>query len=195
MSVADNVFLIGMPGVGKSTVGRALAHALGTTFVDADEEIVRRNGVSIATIFEIEGEAGFRVREAQAIDELTQRSGVVLATGGGAVLAEANRLHLRERGLVIYLHASLDVLERRTKPGNSRGGSAVVRPLLSGVDRRAALAALLDARTPLYNATAHLVADATVTQRSRFVQHLMHEISRHRASLPPSPNLPASSLR
>lgn len=120
MTVSRNVFLVGMPGVGKSTVGRLLAGALGREFIDSDEEIVRRNGVEIAMIFEIEGEAGFREREAAVINLLTLRSPIVLATGGGAILREDSRRILRERGLVVYLRASLDMLEARTqkKRGN-----------------------------------------------------------------------------
>ncbi|MFM7461909.1 MAG: shikimate kinase, partial [Burkholderiales bacterium] len=125
MTVSGNVFLVGMPGVGKSTVGRLLAGALGREFVDSDEEIVRRNGVEIAMIFEIEGEAGFREREAAVINLLTLRSPIVLATGGGAILREDSRRILRERGLVVYLRASLDMLEARTQ--KKRGNKATLR--------------------------------------------------------------------
>ncbi len=174
---SSNVFLIGMPGSGKSTVGRLLANTLGQAFVDSDEEIVRRNGVEIATIFEIEGESGFRDREANVIREVTQRSPIVLATGGGAILREENRQALRANGLVIYLHASLDVLEARTD--KKRGSSATTRqrPLLAGANRRAVLEALLEVREPLYRETAHIVIDANTTQRAKFMQKLLSAIS------------------
>ncbi len=108
------IFLIGMMGSGKSTIGRALARELDMRFVDCDRELEVRSGVSITTMFEVEGEQAFREREAALIEELTQRDGIVLATGGGAVLSEASRAALRGRGLVIYLRASVDELARRT---------------------------------------------------------------------------------
>jgi shikimate kinase len=173
---SKHVFLIGMPGVGKTTVGRLLALTLGQTFVDSDEEIVRRNGVEINTIFEIEGEAGFREREVNVIREVTQRSPIVLATGGGVILREENRKALRENGIVVYLHASLDVLEARTDKKRGSSNSTHQRPLLAGSDRRATLAALLDVRQPLYRETAHIIVDANTTQRSKFMQKLLTAI-------------------
>jgi shikimate kinase len=171
-----NLFLVGMPGCGKSTVGRLLASSLGQKFVDSDEEIVRRNGVEIATIFEIEGEAGFREREAAVIDELTQASAVVLATGGGAILREDNRRILRSRGLVVYLRASLDVLAARTEKKFGSSGTPSKRPLLEGPNRRGTLESLLMVRAPLYEATAHVVIDANTTQRAKFLQKLLASI-------------------
>lgn len=151
--VAGNVFLVGMMGAGKSTVGKALARRLGREFVDCDREIVERTGVPIATIFEIEGEPGFRKREAAVIAELAGRHGIVVATGGGAVLSEENRRLMRENGTVVYLHASLDHLHERTKRD-------VARPLLARGDRRATLSSLLEARDPLYREAAHLVVES-----------------------------------
>jgi shikimate kinase len=148
-----NIFLVGMMGAGKSTVGKALARRLGREFVDCDREIVERTGVPIATIFEIEGEAGFRRRESAVIQELASRQGLVVATGGGAVLAEENRRLMRDHGTVVYLHASLDHLHERTRRDISR-------PLLAKGDRRATLAALLEARDPLYREAAHLVMES-----------------------------------
>jgi shikimate kinase len=148
-----NVFLVGMMGAGKSTVGKALARRLGRDFIDCDREIVERTGVPIATIFEIEGEAGFRRRESAVLAELAARRGAVVATGGGAVLAEENRRLMHEHGTVVYLHADLDHLHERTRHDNSR-------PLLAGGDRRAMLAALLETRDPLYRETAHLVVES-----------------------------------
>lgn len=148
-----NVYLIGMMGAGKSTVGRALARRLGREFIDCDREIVERTGVPIATIFEIEGEAGFRRRESAVLAELAALRGAVIATGGGAVLAEENRSLMRRSGTVVYLHATLDHLHERTRRD-------VARPLLATGDRRATLAALVEARDPLYRETAHLVVES-----------------------------------
>jgi shikimate kinase len=175
MPTAKNVFLIGMPGSGKSTVGRLLAKELDRPFVDSDEEIVRRNGVDIPTIFEIEGEIGFREREATVLRELADRDEIVLATGGGAIVSEANRQLLRRRGLVIYLRASIDVLTARTQKKAATRGHPV-RPLLEGVDHRSKLETLLQAREPLYNATAHLTVDSTTTHRTRLLQKLLSAI-------------------
>lgn len=138
-------------GVGKSTIGRHLAECLGYTFYDSDHEIEHRTGAAIPLIFAVEGEDGFRRRETAVIDELTQHRGVVVATGGGAVLAAANRAVLRARGCVIYLQADLDTLYERTRRDRHR-------PLLQTEDPRAKLQALIAAREPLYRETAHLVA-------------------------------------
>ena len=148
-----NVFLVGMMGAGKSTVGKALARRLGREFVDCDREIVERTGVPIATIFEIEGEAGFRRRESAVLAELAGRRDTVVATGGGAVLAEENRRLMREHGTVVYLHAALDDLDERTRRD-------VARPLLAKGDRRATLTSLLEARDPLYRDAAHIVVES-----------------------------------
>lgn len=150
MSGTANVFLIGPMGAGKSTIGRHLAELLHKEFLDSDHEIERRTGASVPLIFEIEGEAGFRRREAAVLDELTGRANVVLATGGGAVLAEENRRILQARGTVVYLQAPLDTLLARTHRDKNR-------PLLQDGDRRAKLEEILRVREPLYRATAHLV--------------------------------------
>ena len=148
----SNIFLVGMMGAGKTTVGRSLARRLDLEFADADRELVERTGVPVATIFEIEGEAGFRRRESQLLEELAVRSGLVVATGGGAVLAESNRATLRANGTVVYLRARLERLWERTRHDSSR-------PLLATGDARATLAELLAKREPLYLACAHLVVD------------------------------------
>jgi shikimate kinase len=98
-----NIFLVGLMGSGKTTIGKILSRNRGLDFFDSDHEIVARCGVSIPTIFEIEGEAGFRRREVCIINELSQQHGIVLATGGGAILAPENRAVLKERGTVVYL--------------------------------------------------------------------------------------------
>jgi shikimate kinase len=146
----NRLFLIGPMGSGKTTVGRFLASRLGLDFLDLDQEIERRCGVDVSVIFEIEGEAGFRAREQCMLDELTQRDNILLATGGGTVLAEANRSMLRERGLVIWLQTSVDQQLRRLERDQRR-------PLLQAPDRRQRLDKLAEARNPLYGACAHLV--------------------------------------
>lgn len=143
MPAINNIFLIGLMGAGKTTIGRQLAQALGKEFIDSDHEIEARTGVNIPLIFELEGERGFREREAAVIDELTARDNVVLATGGGAVLYEENRQHLKERGTVIYLQASVEQLLERTRKDRNR-------PLLQTADPEARLQALLTEREPLY---------------------------------------------
>ena len=161
----NNIFLVGPMGAGKTTIGRQLAAALEKEFVDSDHEIVERTGVSIPTIFDIEGEEGFRKREREVIDELTTRDNTILATGGGAVLAEKNRLHLTTRGFVIYLEATVDQLLERT--GRDRN-----RPLLQTEDPRGKLEALMRARDPLYRQ----VADLVVNTDTRSVRHVVKEI-------------------
>jgi shikimate kinase len=148
----DNIFLVGLMGAGKTTVGRQLAAELGKTFHDTDHEIERRTGVKIALIFEIEGEAGFRPREAQVVDQLTQLSNVVLATGGGAVLDAENRGHLARRGLVVYLHGQPKDLWNRTRHDKSR-------PLLQDTDPLEKLNSLYRQRDPLYREIADIVVD------------------------------------
>jgi shikimate kinase len=147
-----NIFLVGMMGAGKSTIGRALAERLGRAFVDCDKVLVERTGVPIATVFEFEGEAGFRRREAVVLAELARGRGLVIATGGGAVLLEENRRLLREHGTVIYLRAKLEHLWERTRRDASR-------PLLATPDPKATLASLLAERDPLYSEVAHLIVD------------------------------------
>jgi len=139
-------------GAGKSTVGRHLARSLEKTFLDSDKVIEERTGASISLIFEIEGEAGFRQREALVIDELTQRQNIILATGGGAVLSEENRRFLKERGHVVYLRAPLDLLVARTTRDRHR-------PLLANADPRQRLQSLLQEREPLYREAADLIID------------------------------------
>jgi shikimate kinase len=152
MSKANNIFLVGPMGAGKTSVGRQLAKAMNYEFLDSDREIEARTGVNIPTIFDIEGEAGFRKREQQMIDELTQREGVVLATGGGAILARENREWLRQRGTVVYLSASVDQLYKRTRRDRNR-------PLLQTDNPRQRIAELLDTRDPLYRETADITLD------------------------------------
>ena len=116
MGKKDNIFLVGLMGAGKTTVGKLLARQLGKTFIDSDHEIEARTGVKIPVIFEIEGEAGFRKREEAVIAELSSRSDIVLGTGGGAVLSARNREVLQSRGTVVYLRGSAEQLHERTRP-------------------------------------------------------------------------------
>ncbi len=155
-----------MMGAGKTTVGRLLASGCGFEFIDCDRELEQRAGTSIANIFELEGEAGFRLRESQLLEELTARRHVVLATGGGAVLAPGNRELLRSRGLVIYLQASLDEILRRTR-GDAN------RPLLQVEDRGVRIQELLAQRAPLYRQTAHLVFRSAAANPRRLVARLL----------------------
>lgn len=147
-NVAGIFFLIGLMGTGKTTQGKRLADRLACSFADTDQIIVRRTGVAIATIFEIEGEEGFRKRETEVLDEFSRNHPLVLSTGGGAVLRAENRRILRERGTAIYLHTPIEVLEQRLCRDTGR-------PLLRNTDVYAKLAQLYQERDPLYRATAH----------------------------------------
>ena len=150
MQELPNIFLIGPMGTGKSTIGRLLAAELRRVFYDSDHEIERRCGCNIPWIFDVEGEAGFRDRETRTIDRLTRHRGVVLATGGGAIIRETNRRMLQERGTVIYLHASLEQLIKRTSRDRNR-------PLLQCEDPAARLRELMAQRESLYLETADLI--------------------------------------
>jgi shikimate kinase len=152
MRDAANLYLIGMMGAGKSTVGRTLARRLKLRFVDSDHEIEARCGVKIPVIFEIEGEAGFRAREAQAIAELARLDGIVLATGGGVVLAAENRDLLAARGTVVYLRATPEHLYERVRQDRNR-------PLLATADPLGRLRELYAHRDPLYRSIADVVID------------------------------------
>jgi shikimate kinase len=142
-----NVFLIGPMGSGKTAVGRALARRLNLPFADSDAEVESRTGVDIAYIFEREGEEGFRIRERDVIDALTQSAGIVLATGGGAVLLPENRERLAARGTVVLLDTTVEQQLERTRRSRHR-------PLLAGGDRRETLEALARVRDPLYRSIA-----------------------------------------
>jgi shikimate kinase len=165
MQPRTSIVLIGMMGAGKSTIGRLLAETIGFEFIDADRELEARSGVSIPTIFEIEGEDGFRRRETVLLDELSQRPRIVLATGGGAVLDGQTRQRLRERALVIYLRATADEVHRRTRRDKSR-------PLLQAENPRERIEQLLAEREPLYAQTAHLSFQSAAANPRRLVERL-----------------------
>jgi shikimate kinase len=162
-----NVFLIGPMGSGKSAVGRHLARLLRFTFHDSDADIEAKTGVDIAFIFEKEGEAGFRQREQESIDRLTGLDGVVIATGGGAVILAENRRVLADRGTVVYLETSVAQQLERTRHGRHR-------PLLNDTDPVLKLGELMDQRAALYAA----IADLTVSTDGRRVQLVADEIHR-----------------
>ena len=155
-------------GAGKTTVGRQLARRLGRTFYDSDHEIVERTGVPIPTIFEIEGEIGFRRRESQTIAELAECREIVLATGGGVVLDPENRRCLRESGWVVYLNVPPLLLYQRTR--NDRN-----RPLLQVDNPLRRLEELYAVRDPLYRETAHFVVEGGQLVASGIVHHLIRE--------------------
>lgn len=165
MKMAGNFFLIGLMGAGKTTVGRALARLTNKQFYDSDHEIESRTGVRIPLIFEIEGEAGFRQRETDAIAELTAKQNIILATGGGAVLNEQNRQYLKQRGHVIYLRATPHELYLRTCHDKNR-------PLLQTSDPKSKLEELFNIRDPIYQA----LADVVVDTGRQSVQKLAHQI-------------------
>jgi shikimate kinase len=166
----DNIFLIGPMGAGKSTIGRRLARKLKLKFLDSDQAIENRTGARIALIFEIEGEEGFRKRESEIIEELTNQSGVVLATGGGVVLNPVNRQKLAERGVVVYLRAGLGQLLKRTARDTKR-------PLLNTENPRERIKELLNTRTPLYEEIADLIVDTD----KQPVTQIVEEICNYRA--------------
>ena len=161
----QNLFLVGPMGAGKSAVGRQLARMLHLSFVDSDDEIESRTGVDIPFIFEKEGEEGFRKREAKIIDELSARDGIVLATGGGAVINPQNRNFLGARGFVVYLFTSVDQQVARTQRGRER-------PMLANGDSRQILEDLMEFRDPLYRE----IADLTVETDGRRVKAVANEI-------------------
>ena len=152
MAKPTNLFLIGLMGAGKSTIGRQLAKSLGCEFIDSDHEIEARTGANIPLIFDVEGEAGFRQREKKVIDDLTRREHIVLATGGGVVLDADNRAHLRARGFVVYLYATVDQLLVRTAKDRNR-------PLLQTAAPKARYVVLLVVCVLLFCVFAVLVVD------------------------------------
>lgn len=165
-----NIFLIGPMGAGKSAVGRYLARTLHLSFVDSDDEIESRTGVDIAFIFEKEGEQGFRKREAAVIDDLSKIDGVVLATGGGAVVDPENRSRLGGRGYVVYLYTSVDEQVSRTQRGRKR-------PMLENDDPRGTLEALLAKRDPLYREIADLIVETDGRKVKSVANEIIEQIS------------------
>lgn len=169
MKMPGNLFLTGPMGAGKSTIGRQLSRQLRMPFHDSDQEIEQRTGVDIPLIFELEGEAGFRRRERTVIDDLTRLEGIILATGGGAILDPENREHLTSRGTVIYLHTSVDQQLRRT--GRDRN-----RPLLQTSNPRAKLQELMAVREPLYRETADIIIETDGKRVADVVRQILKQL-------------------
>jgi shikimate kinase len=171
MNTPGSLFLTGPMGAGKSTIGRQLAKQLGLPFHDSDHEIESRTGVDIPLIFELEGETGFRKRETAVIDELTRLPNIILATGGGAVLDPVNREHLKTRGRVIYLHASVNQQLKRTQKDRNR-------PLLQTKNPRAKLEELIAIRDPLYREIATLVIETDGMRVRDVVRKIMQQLEK-----------------
>lgn len=169
MSNQKNIFLIGLMGTGKTTVGRQLSRKLKMDFYDSDRVIEERTGADIPLIFEKEGEAGFRQREVYIIDELTQRNNIVLATGGGSVLNAENRQNLASRGTVFYLRSNLKTLIGRTSKDKNRPLLLADEPIENILQR------LLDERGPLYEAT----ADHTIETANNSIHNVIQAIIKH----------------
>lgn len=158
-------------GAGKTTVGRLLAKRLNKTFIDSDHEIEKRTGVNIPLIFELEGEAGFRAREAAAIEELARQKNIVLATGGGAILSKQNRDNFSRNGTVIYLRARIGDLWQRTRHDKNR-------PLLQTADPQTRLKELFAQRDPLYREIADIIMDSG-NQNIHALVHQLEEQLKH----------------
>jgi len=166
----STIILVGMMGAGKTTIGKSLANYLGKTFVDSDHEIQKRTGVRIPVIFEIEGEAGFRKREADMLQELLRTDNIVLATGGGIILNKDNRKLLRQKGTIVYLRATVNDLWHRTRHDKNR-------PLLQTIDLQAKLAELHNQRDPIYREIAHIVVESGKQSVPQMVKSLAQQLA------------------
>ncbi len=181
MNVSGNIFLVGLMGSGKTTIGRVLAKKLNKRFIDSDHEIEARTGVSIPVIFEIEGEQSFRQREADVIRDLTGQEDIVLATGGGAILNEESRHFLKSRGTVIYLRASTQSILQRTSHDKNR-------PLLQTADPRKRLEELASQREPYYQEVADFIVETGRPNIQGIVQSILAQLEGSQAALPNSCN-------
>ncbi|MDD1605833.1 MAG: shikimate kinase AroK [Methylococcaceae bacterium] len=168
MSRFENIYLVGLMGAGKTTIGRQLARTLKLPFYDSDKAIEESTGVDIPTIFEFEGEEGFRDREQKMLQQLTKMDGIVLATGGGAVLREENRQLLKENGFIVYLQCSVDRILERTRRDTQR-------PLLNTDNPRERIETLFAQREPLYLSCADYKIDTGVLQSKVVVNHILEE--------------------
>lgn len=172
--IAGSIFLVGLMGAGKTSVGRILARRLGKSFYDCDHEIERATGVKIPVIFDIEGEAGFRARESKALAELVHCPDIVLATGGGAVLLPENRRLLAEHGIVVYLRATAADLYGRTRHDRNR-------PLLRTPDPMARLMELFEERDPLYREAATIVVETGDQSLASLAHRVEQRLLQHQA--------------
>lgn len=170
VSAKNNIYLVGMPGAGKTTVGRQLARRMQRSFIDADHEIEARTGVRIPLIFDIEGEQGFRDRESKVIAELAGESNLIVATGGGAVLRPQNRAALKQGGTVVYLHAVPRLLYERTRLDPNR-------PLLQVADPMSKIEELFAQRDPLYREVADIIVNSVGGSISHLVKQVENAVS------------------
>ena len=166
-TINGNLIFIGLMGAGKTTLGKHIAQTLGRPFYDSDHEICTASGVSIPTIFEMEGEQGFRDRETAMLKKLSEQSNIVLSTGGGAILREENRRCLRDSGTVVYLHTRPEILLERTRYDTNR-------PLLQVDNPLAKLQELYDVRDRIYRDTAHIIIESENYQKT--VNRLLHAL-------------------
>lgn len=185
---ADNIYLIGLMGAGKTSVGKLLARRLGKRFFDCDIELERVTGVRVPVIFEIEGESGFRLRESRMLAELTRDRDIVLATGGGAVLSPHNRALLARHGTVVYLRATPHDLWQRTRHDRNR-------PLLQTPDPLAKLTALYAERDPLYQTIADVIVDTGHQSVSSLVHRLEQKLAQLGSSRPAVVEQPCAATK
>jgi len=163
----NNIILVGAMGSGKTTIGRRLAEKLKVDFYDADHEIIDKTGVSIDHIFDVEGEEGFRIRESKVLKELCNRSNIVLATGGGAVILEENRLIIKKTQSVIYLLSSVDQILRRT-------AKSKIRPLLeNSTNRRKTISNIIDSRDSLYREVATIIINTNGKKLNEVIKEIL----------------------
>lgn len=172
----NNIFFVGLMGAGKTTIGRLIAKQMSMVFYDSDYEIERKTGVKIPLIFELEGEAGFRKREAAIIEELTQLNNIVMATGGGAVLLPENQEMLKKNGHVIYLRASVHDLWLRTRHDKTR-------PLLQGGNIKQKLEKLFIERDPIYTKLADCIVDTGPQSASEITQYIEQKLHKQNIDL------------
>ncbi|MEQ8954314.1 MAG: shikimate kinase AroK [Gammaproteobacteria bacterium] len=177
MAKADNIFLIGPMGAGKTTIGRVLAEEQGKEFFDSDREIEASTGADIPWIFDVEGEGGFRNRELRMINRLSRQSNIVLATGGGAVLASKNRNRLKKRGIVVYLRATIRQQVDRTARDKNR-------PLLQTPDPEQKIRELMAIREPLYLEIADIIVDTNRRNAKTVSQEIGQEVEKFVANNP-----------
>ena len=168
----NNIVLIGPMGSGKTTVGRSLSKKLGIDFYDSDHEITDKTGVSIDHIFDVEGEEGFRKRESDILKNLCSQDNIIIATGGGAVISEENRIEISKTGSVIYLLSSVDQILRRTSKSKTR-------PLLeNSKNKRKTISDIINARDPLYREIATITVDTNGKKLNEVINEILVQLKR-----------------